>query len=52
LKLEKKGIADRKEDREKMFYPITAPDGSKYFLLVQLVLSRWRTGKDKLIDEC
>lgn len=48
LQLRKTGNADRKEDREKMFYPITAPDGSQVFPIGPTgYLSRWRTGKDK-----
>lgn len=48
LQLRKTGNADRKEDREGMFFPITAPDGSQVFPIGPTdYLSRWRTGKDK-----
>lgn len=55
LQLRKTGNADRKEDREGMFFPITAPDGSQVFPIGPTdYLSRWRTGKDtfqKFLDE-
>jgi len=48
LQLRKTGNADRKEDREGMFFPITAPDGSLVFPIGPTdYLSRWRTGKKK-----
>jgi adenine-specific DNA-methyltransferase len=48
LQLRKTGNADRKEDREGMFFPIFAPDGSQVFPIGPTdYLSRWRTGKDK-----
>ena len=48
LQLRKTGNVDRKEDREGMFFPITAPDGSQVFPIGPTdYLSRWRTGKDK-----
>lgn len=48
LQLRKTGNADRKEDREGMFFPIIAPDGSQVFPIGPTdYLSRWRTGKDK-----
>lgn len=48
LQLRKTGNADRKEDREGMFFSITAPDGSQVFPIGPTdYLSRWRTGKDK-----
>jgi len=48
LQLRKTGNADRKEDREGMFFPIIAPDGSQVFPIgPNDYLSRWRTGKDK-----
>jgi len=51
LQLRKTGNADRKEDREKMFYPIVAPDGTKVFPVGPSdYLSRWRVGP-KTYDE-
>jgi len=48
LQLRKTGNADRKEDRESMFYPITAPDGKNIYPVGPGgYLSRWRMGKDK-----
>ena len=48
LQLRKTGNADRKEDREGMFFPIEAPDGSLVFPIGPTdYLSRWRTGKKK-----
>ncbi|WRA23142.1 site-specific DNA-methyltransferase [Helicobacter pylori] len=46
LQLRKTGNNDKKEDREKMFYPITAPNGSSVFPLgpKNAYLSRWRVG--------
>ncbi len=58
LQLRKTGNADRKEDRENMFYPVIAPDGTKVFPIGPSdYLSRWRVGpktyelflKEKLI---
>lgn len=43
LQLRKTGNSDRKEDRENMFFPITAPDGTKVFPIgPSEYLSRWR----------
>ncbi|MCX6148884.1 MAG: site-specific DNA-methyltransferase, partial [Candidatus Kapabacteria bacterium] len=48
LQLRKTGNADRKEDREGMFFPINAPDDSLVYPIGPTdYLSRWRTGKDK-----
>jgi adenine-specific DNA-methyltransferase len=48
LQLRKTGNADRKEDRESMFYPIQAPDGGiVYPIGPSDYLSRWRVGKNK-----
>ncbi len=46
LQLRKTGNNDKKEDREKMFYPITAPNGSRVFPLgpKNAYLSCWRVG--------
>ncbi len=46
LQLRKTGNNDKKEDREKMFYPIIAPNGSRVFPLgpKNAYLSRWRVG--------
>lgn len=45
LQLRKTGNADRKEDREKMFFGITAPDGSPVYPIGPTgYLSRWRVG--------
>ena len=47
LQLRKTGNADRKEDRENMFFPIDAPDGTIVFPIGPTdYLSRWRVGKD------
>lgn len=55
LQLRKTGNEDRKEDREKMFYPIVAPDGTKVYPFGPTdYLSRWRIGKksyDELIEQ-
>ncbi|MFM2258590.1 MAG: hypothetical protein RLZZ424_523 [Bacteroidota bacterium] len=49
LQLRKTGNADRKEDRESMFFPITAPDGTPVYPIGPSdYLSRWRVGKAKL----
>lgn len=49
LQLRKTGNADRKEDRESMFFPINAPDGSLVYPIGPSdYLSRWRVGKSKL----
>lgn len=46
LQLRKTGNADRKDERPKMFYPITAPDGTKaYPFGPSGYLSRWRVSK-------
>jgi len=51
LQLRKTGNADRKEDREGMFFSIPAPDGSSVFPIGPTdYLSRWRTGKKKFQD--
>lgn len=51
LQLRKTGNADRKEDRESMFFPIIAPDGSQVFPIGPTnYLSRWRTGKKTLLS--
>ena len=48
LQLRKTGNADRKEDREAMFFPIKGPDGNDVFPIGPTdYLSRWRTGKVK-----
>lgn len=49
LQLRKTGTSDRKEDRENMFYAITAPDGTAVYPFGpdNKYLSRWRVGKDK-----
>lgn len=48
LQLRKTGNADRKEDREGMFFPIIAPDGTKVYPIGPTdYLSRWRTGRKK-----
>jgi len=48
LQLRKTGNADRKEDREGMFFPIEAIDGSLVFPIGPTnYLSRWRVGKKK-----
>jgi adenine-specific DNA-methyltransferase len=45
LQLRKTGYADRKEDRENMFYSVVAPDGTKVFPVGPSgYLSRWRVG--------
>lgn len=47
LQLRKTGNADRKEDRENMFFPIEAPDGTLVYPIGPTdYLSRWRVGKD------
>lgn len=47
LQLRKTGNADRKEDRENMFYEIQAPDGSKVYPFGPTgYLSRWRVAKN------
>lgn len=46
LQLRKTGNADRKDERPKMFYPITAPDGTKVYPFGPSgYLSRWRVSK-------
>ncbi|MDO9206699.1 MAG: site-specific DNA-methyltransferase [Sulfuricurvum sp.] len=46
LQLRKTGNADRKEDRENMFFPILAPDGSEVYPIGPTdYLSRWRVAK-------
>src|SRR5699024_6936986 len=46
LQLRKTGNADRKDERSKMFYPITAPDGTiVYPFGPSCYLSRWRVSK-------
>ncbi len=46
LQLRKTGNADRKEDRESMFYPVIAPDGKEIYPVGPGgYLSRWRMGK-------
>ena len=49
LQLRKTGTSDRKEDRENMFYAITAPDGTAVYPFGpdNKYLSRWRVGKEK-----
>jgi len=48
LQLRKTGNADRKEDRENMFYPISAPDTNKIYPVASSgYLSRWRVGNKK-----
>lgn len=46
LQLRKTGNADRKEDRENMFFPILAPDNTEVYPIGPTdYLSRWRVGK-------
>ncbi len=46
LQMRKTGNADRKSDRENMFYPISAPDGTDVYPIGPTnYLSRWRFGK-------
>ncbi|RRS29877.1 MAG: hypothetical protein P794_09520 [Epsilonproteobacteria bacterium (ex Lamellibrachia satsuma)] len=46
LQLRKTGNADRKEDREGMFFPILSPDGTEVYPIGPTdYLSRWRVGK-------
>lgn len=51
LQLRKTGTSDRKEDRENMFYAITAPDGTEVYPFGpdNKYLSRWRVGKEKYL---
>lgn len=55
LQLRKTGNEDRKEDREKMFYPIDAPDGTKVYPFGPTnYLSRWRISEksyNELIEQ-
>lgn len=49
VKLAKWGNTARKEDREKMHFPITAPDGSKVIPFApDGNLGRWRVGKARM----
>ncbi len=46
LQLRKTGYADRKEDRENMYFPILAPDGTKVVPIGPTdYLSRWRVDR-------
>jgi adenine-specific DNA-methyltransferase len=48
LQLRKTGNADRKEDRESMFFPVIAPDNNKIYPVGPGgYMSRWRMGKSK-----
>jgi len=56
LQLRKTGNADRKEDRENMFYPVFASDGSEVYPIGpdNAYLSRWRVAKktyEKLVHD-
>lgn len=55
LQLRKTGNEDRKEDRETMFFPINAPDGSEVYPFgPENYLSRWRMSNDsyrELLEE-
>ena len=47
LQLRKTGNADRKEDRENMFYPVIGPDGKDVYTIGPSgYLSRWRVAKE------
>ncbi len=51
LQLRKTGNADRKEDRENMFFPILAPDNTEVYPIGPTdYLSRWRVGKKSYED--
>jgi adenine-specific DNA-methyltransferase len=48
LQLRKTGNADRREDRPNMFYPVTAPDGTKVYPIGPSgYASRWRVEEKK-----
>jgi adenine-specific DNA-methyltransferase len=56
LQLRKTGNADRKEDRENMFYPVFAPDNSEVYPIGpdNAYLSRWRVAGEtykKLVQD-
>ena len=55
LQLRKTGNADTKEERPNMFFPVTAPDGSKVYPFGPTgYLSRWRVSRDsyaKLVED-
>ncbi|WP_234946635.1 site-specific DNA-methyltransferase [Aerococcus urinaehominis] len=51
LQLRKTGNEDRKEDRETMFFPIEAPDGSEVYPFgPENYLSRWRMSNDSYLE--
>jgi adenine-specific DNA-methyltransferase len=49
--LRRTGGEDRREDRPSMYYPISAPDGTKiYPIAPEGYESRWRCGKDRYTE--